>query len=193
MARVLAPVAVGIRRSHHDWSVTHAREPKTQTWQLWVVSSKLEEQIVDVEIKFVSVRSGKEIKEKLVQKNIKVKANGTTDVLEGVVNNVDEEPHVLAARIWIKGELVARDTDWPQPLKYLPFQSRNVQVEVVGNELHVSAEKPIKCLVFEEREGCHLSDSAIDVVPGDKQTILTRGLKAGDKPLDWTYLGAGEQ
>jgi len=46
--------------------------------------------------------------------------------------------------------------------------------------MHVSAERPVKCLVFEEREGCHLSDSAIDLVPTDKQIIRVRGLKAAN-------------
>ncbi|KAI1629939.1 beta-mannosidase [Exophiala viscosa] len=193
MARVLAPVAVGVRRAHHDWSVTHAREPRTQDWELWVVSSRLTEITADVEVKFVSVRTGHEIKEKIVKKGIRVTPNGTTDILKGQVDNLEEEPHVLAARIWVDGELVGRDTDWPQPLKYLQFPERNVKVEVVGDEMHVTADRPVKCLVFEEREGCHLTDSAIDVVPNDKQIIRMRGLKPGAPPLDWTYLGAGEQ
>ncbi|EXJ83022.1 hypothetical protein A1O3_06839 [Capronia epimyces CBS 606.96] len=193
MARALAPVAVGIRRAHHDWSVTHAREPRTQDWELWVVSSRLTEITADVEVRFVSVRTGLEIKDSIVKKGVWVRANGTTNVLEGCVDNIREEPHVLAARIWVGGELVGRDTDWPQPLKYLPFPGRKVKVEVVGNEMHVSAERPVKCLVFEEREGCHLSDSAIDVVPNDKQVIRVRGLAAGSPALRWTYLGAGEQ
>ena len=193
MARVLAPVAVGIRRKHHDWSVTHARQPQTQDWELWVVSSQLEEVVADVEVKFVSVKTGAEIKEKIVQKGIKIGANGTTDIIQGEVDNVAEEPHVLAARLWVDGALVGRDTDWPQPLKYLPFPERNVRVEVTGPKLRVSADRPVKCLVFEEREGCHLSDSAIDVVPDDTQIITVRGLKTEDEPLDWTYLGANEQ
>ncbi|KIV96985.1 hypothetical protein PV10_00795 [Exophiala mesophila] len=193
MARVLAPVAIGVRRSHHDWSVTHAREPQTQEWELWVVSSKLNDIQADVEVKFVSVETGREIKDKIVKTGIKITANGTTEVLKGLIDNVHQEPHILAARIWIDGELVARDTDWPQPLKYLGFPSRNVQVKVLDNEMHVKVERPVKCLVFEEREGCHLSDSAIDVVPGDDQIIRVRGLKPGDAPLNWTYLGAGEQ
>ncbi|KAI9872407.1 MAG: hypothetical protein M1823_008181, partial [Watsoniomyces obsoletus] len=115
MARVLAPVAVGVRRKHHDWSVTHAREPKTQEWELWVVSSRLEDLSADVEVKFISIKTGKEIKEKIVKRRVQVGANGTTDVIKGEVSNVEEEPHVLAARIWIGGNLIARDTDWPQP------------------------------------------------------------------------------
>lgn len=193
MARVLAPLAIGVRREHHDWSVTHARQPKTQSWELWAVSSKLEEKIVDIELRFVSVKTGKDIKEKILKKGIKLLANGTTDVLTGYVDNFEDEAHVLAARMWLDGKLVSRDTDWPQPLKYLPFPERGVKVEIKGGAMHVSVQRPVKCLVFEERKGCHLTDSAIDLVPGDDQIVRVRGLKSRDEPLDWTYLGAGEQ
>jgi beta-mannosidase len=193
MARTLAPLAIGVRRAHHDWSVTHAREPKTQEWELWAVSAKLETVTVDVELRFISVESGEDIKEKIVRKGVKLTANGTTNITTGYVDNFGEEKHVLAARMWRDGHLVARDTDWPQPLKYLPFSKRNVTVDVRGDKMHVTVARPVKCLVFEEREGCHLSDSAIDVVPGDEQIITVRGVKKGDSPLDWTYLGAVEQ
>lgn len=193
MARTLAPIAVGVRRQHHDWSVTHAREPKTQEWELWAVSSKLQTITVDVELRFISVESGKIIKNKITRKGIKLTANGTTNITTGYVDNFGEEAHVLAARLWHNGQLVARDTDWPQPLKYLPFPKRDVKVSMNGNKMHVTAARPVKCLVFEEREGCHLSDSAIDVVPGDEQVITVTGVKDGEPPLDWTYLGAGEQ
>jgi beta-mannosidase len=157
------------------------------------VSSKLEDIQADVEIRFISVESGKEIKDKIVRRGLKVKANGTTDIMTGTIDNIDEEPHVLAARIWVNGEIVARDMDWPQPLKYLPFPKRNVKVDVRGDQMHVTVDRPVKCLVFEEREGCHLSDSAIDLTPGDEQIVTVRGLKKGEEPLTWTYLGAGEQ
>lgn len=173
--------------------MAHAREPETQKWELWAVSSKLEDMIATVEVRFVSVRTGKEIKDRLVYHDVKIVANGTTNLDCGIVNNIEEEPHVLAARLWIDGCLVGRDTDWPQPLKYLHFPQRNLQVKIHGSSMHVSVDRPVKCLVFEERQGCHLSDSAIDVVPGDDQVVTVRGLKPGDQPLSWTYLGAGEQ
>lgn len=59
--------------------------------------------------------------------------------------------------------------------------------------MHITVERPVKCLVFEEREGCHLSDSAIDLAPGDEQIVTVRGVKKGEQPLSWTYLGAGGQ
>lgn len=193
MARVLAPVAVGVRREHNDWSISHARQPKTLEWELWAVNSNLEDVTADVEVRFISVETGREIKDKLAMTGIQVCANGTTDIATGSVDNVNEEPHVLAARIWVDGILVGRDSDWPQPLKYLSFPDRKVDVSIQGDVMQIEAERPVKCLVFEEREGCHLSDSAIDLMPGDKQIIKVEGVDSSDPPLSWTYLGVEEQ
>ncbi|KAK9350739.1 beta-mannosidase [Lipomyces doorenjongii] len=193
LARVLAPVAVGVKRKHHDWSVSHAREPATSEWELWVVSSKQEEITVDIELRFISVETGQDIKANIVKKDVIVKPNGTTNVVSGYVDNVNEEKHVLAARVLVDDNVIARDMDWPQPLKYLQFPKRNVKVDIRGNEMHITADRPVKCLVFEEREGYHLNDSAIDVAPDDEQVVTVRGLENGAEPLSWTFLGALEQ
>ncbi|KAF2437884.1 glycoside hydrolase family 2 protein [Karstenula rhodostoma CBS 690.94] len=189
MRRVLAPVAVAVKRAHFDWSVVHARVPKTSDYEVWVASSQPTELTATVELRFISVATGKEIKEKLVKQDVKLVANGTTDVLAGSIDNVKEEPHVLAARVWVNGDIVSRDVDWPQPLKYLDFEDRGVQVRPQGDTILVKASKPTKGLVFEERAGVLVHDSAIDVVPGDEQTIKVRGLGKSDTHLRWRYLG----
>ncbi|KAK0959875.1 hypothetical protein LTS01_021170, partial [Friedmanniomyces endolithicus] len=77
------------------------------------------------------------------------------------------------------------------PLKYLDFEDRGIEVISTGGRLiHVKAAKPTKGLVFEEREGVWVEDSALDVVPGDEQLIKVRGLGPEEKELGWTYLGA---
>jgi beta-mannosidase len=53
----------------------------------------------------------------------------------------------------------------------------------------VSAARPTKGLIFEERTGVLITDSAIDVVPGDEQTIKVKGINTSDAPLDWHHLG----
>ncbi|KAF2715713.1 glycoside hydrolase family 2 protein [Pleomassaria siparia CBS 279.74] len=190
MRRVLAPIAVAVKRAHHDWSVVHARVPAKSDFDVWVASSQPVIMKATVEVRFISVSTGREIKEKVVKRDIQITANGTTDVMCGWIDNVKEEPHVLAARIWVEGKLVARDVDWPQPLKYLDLEDRGVQVEHKGqDEMVVKADKPTKGLVFEERTGVLVHDSAIDVMPGDEQVIKVRGLAADDAPLKWTYLG----
>ncbi|KAF2484262.1 putative beta-mannosidase [Neohortaea acidophila] len=190
MRRVLAPIAVAVKREHHDWSVVHAHPAKSSTYQCWVSSSRLVDVEATVELRFISIQTGKEIKERITKKQVTIAANHSTEICEGVIDHEHEEPHVLAARIWIGDEVVARDVDWPQPLKYLDFCDRGVKVKRKGNEVTVTAEKPTKGLVFEEREGLLISDSAIDVVPGDEQVLTVRGLGPEDKDLDWLYLGA---
>ncbi|KAF1954771.1 glycoside hydrolase [Byssothecium circinans] len=189
MRRVLAPIAVAVKRAHHDWSVVHARVPKTSDYELWVASNQPAEASATVELRFISISTGKEIKEKVVKDNVKIVANGTTDVLSGSIDNVNEEAHVLAARIWVNGNIVSRDVDWPQPLKYLDFADRGVEIVPKGNTIVVRAAKPTKGLVFEERAGILVDDSAVDVVPGDEQVIKVRGLTASDAPLKWRFLG----
>ncbi|KAI9753775.1 MAG: Leucine aminopeptidase 1 [Chaenotheca gracillima] len=189
LARVLAPIAVGVQRAHHDWSVVHARPAKTSDWEMWVVSSKTVEITATVELRFISISTGAEIKEKMIKKDVKIVANGTTDVLKGTIDNVKEEPHVLAARVYIDGKVIARDVDWPQPLKYLSFEERGVSVQSNGDSITISAKKPTKGLVFEEREGVLVNDSGMDVVPGDEQVVKVKGLAKGAEPLGWTFLG----
>ncbi|PVH74871.1 glycoside hydrolase family 2 protein [Cadophora sp. DSE1049] len=189
MYRVLAPITVGVRRVHHDWSVCHARPAKTLAWDLWISSSEVKDVRVDVEPRFISIATGKDIKAAIVEKGVHVVANGATDVLSGEIENANEEPHVLAARVWVNGELRSRDADWPQPLKYLQFNDRGLKISSKGGQLHITTEKPVKGLTFEEREGVLLNDSAIDVLPGDEQVVTVRGMKEGDTPLTWRYLG----
>lgn len=190
--RVLVPVAVAVKRSHHDWSVVHARPAKTLDYECWVASSRTSDFTATVQLRFVSIATGKDIKDKLVKQDITIVANGTTEIFKGTINNETEEPHVLAARIWVDGEFVSRDTDWPQPLKYLDFSDRDVEVVPQGSKVMVRAGKPTKGLVFEEREGVLVDDSALDLVPGDEQVINVKGLGVNDKALGWTYLGAPE-
>lgn len=189
MRRALAPLAIAVKRAHHDWSTVHARSAKTLDYELWVASSKLEPLSATIELRYVSIATGKEIKEKMVRENVPITANGTTEVFNGTIDNVHEEPHVLAARIFVDGKVVHRDVDWPQPFKYLSFSERGVCVVREGEVIRVRATRPTKGLVFEEREGVWLEDSALDLVPGDEQVVRVRGLGVGEGMLGWTYLG----
>jgi beta-mannosidase len=189
MRRVLAPVAIAVKRAHHDWSVVHARPAKTSDWECWVASSKTTAVEARVELRFVSIETGKDIRPPTLIGNVSVPPNGTLNVLSGTINNETEEPHVLAARIWVEGKLVSRDTDWPQPLKYLDFTDRGVSVMQDSDHIVVTAKKPTKGLVFEEREGVLVDDSALDIVPGDAQVVKVTGVEDRDEPLKWRYLG----
>jgi beta-mannosidase len=189
MRRVLAPIAIAVKRDHWDWSVVHARPPKVLGWECWVASREATEVRGLVELRFISIASGKEIKPTL-RDNAVIQPNGTTIFFKGEINAEVEEPHVLAARLWIGQEVAARDCDWPQPLKYLDFTNREVTVNSISKDtMVVTAKRPTKGLIFEERPGVLIKDSAIDIVPGDAQTIKVKGMGPSDAPLRWRYLG----
>lgn len=181
VARILKPIAVGVQREHHDWSVAHAEPPKTSKYSLWIASSLREEVTGKVELRFVSVNTGTEIHERLARENVRIMPNGTTDIIvDDIIDHTGyPEPHVLAARVWVDGHIAARDVDWPQPFKYLDLSDRGLDVTVSesaeGRVLKINTQKPVKCLVFEEQDG-KFSDNALDIVPGDEQVVTVSGL-----------------
>ncbi|CDM38127.1 CAZyme family GH2 [Penicillium roqueforti] len=191
--RVLNPIAIGVRREHHDWSVSHAQPAKTSKYELWIASNQPKTVQGSIELRFLSVNTGRDLRAPIARENITIAANGTTDIINGVLDHIAEpEPHVLAARLWVDNQVVARDVDWPQPLKYLNLSERQVEVKRQTGKsgetvLVISACKPVKCLVFKEQEGVQLADNAIDIVPGDEQTVRVTGL--GSEPLRYRYLG----
>jgi beta-mannosidase len=187
--RVMQPLAIGVRREHHDWSAVHAEPPTQSRWEMWVASSRQEVVHGTVELRFLSVVTGTPA----LFSNVVIAANGTSEITNGAIDHVvQSEPHVLTARLWIDGQVVARDVDWPQPFKYLDFADRGLEVRQqpgssAGQQvLLISSRKPIKCLVFEERKNVRVSDSAIDIVPGDEQVVT---LNDSDPPLGYRYLG----
>ncbi len=190
-------LAIGVRREHHDWSVVHAQPKKQSRYELWVVSDRQQEVQGTVELRYISVTTGEDLRPSVVRENITIAANGTTTVIaDGLLDHLTvPEPHILAARLWVDGQVVARDVDWPQPFKYLDFADRGLEVTAragtTGEEqiLQISARKPVKCLVVEERDGVRLSDNAIDIYPGDQQVIAVTGLSADAPPLKYRYLG----
>ena len=104
----------------------------------------------------------------------------------------DPEPVVLAARLWVGNEIFARDVDWPQPFKYLDLSDRKLDVDAEllasgATRVTFRAHKPVKGLVLEESVGVRLSDNALDIVPGDEQSIVVEGLKG--RALKYRYLG----
>ena len=192
MARALAPLAIGVQRSHHDWSIAHARPPKSSEFELWAVSSHLEQVKVTVELRFICISTGMDLKPCLLRHNVLLAPNSTTPITNGTIDNVRDGPHILAARLWFEGKIVARDMDWPQPLKYLSFTDRGLTVLTEGEKVHVTVTKPVKGLVFEETDGLCYEDNAIDVAPGDVRIITVQGLSTAAAPLVWTYLGDDE-
>jgi beta-mannosidase len=187
--RTLKPIAGGVQREHHDWSVVHARPAKTSAFSVWIASNDQQETTVTVEIRFVSIKTGEDIRNKVVKKDLVLVPNGTTNVLTGQIDNTKDEPHVISVSVLKAGVLVSRDVDWPQPLKYLDFSDRGVEVQVTPGEYRITAKRPTKGLVFEELAGVSLDDNCIDLIPGEDVVVKAKGNGVLSELPKYRYLG----
>ncbi|AEO64472.1 glycoside hydrolase family 2 protein [Thermothielavioides terrestris NRRL 8126] len=205
--RALAPLAVGVSRKFHDWTTRPADElwrrntghvdPRRALtdirFDVWVVSSRLESVRGKVRVRFVSVRTGQEVRQS-IEKEVEVQPNGCTEVLEGCEFDwgeavVPEPEHfVIYASLWLDGAQVSSDTSWPDPIKYLDFPDRGVEVKRVGQGLvEVTAKRPVKGFVFSERSGVHLDDNGFDLIPQEEPKVVR--FEGTTEELAWTFVG----
>ena len=224
IARALRPIDIGVVRTYHDWTQTTqlidepsglrtgqidqtAPARSGSTYDVWIASSRVEEvPSAEVVVRFISVRTGKDITPSTRKANVIVAGNTTTDVVTGeelvpsipsgeeadstIPFNVDKwDPYVVHATLYLGGQEVASDTAWPEPIKFLDMSDRDVSFNVspAKDEITITAAKPVKGLVFEELEGVKLSDNGLDVMPGCSIVVKVDGAAADS--LKWTCVG----
>ncbi|KAJ0421347.1 glycoside hydrolase superfamily [Aspergillus carlsbadensis] len=183
--RAMREVDVGIsREGSGDWTEGHVNPVEVLggrgcRFDVWVASSRLEKVEVEVELRFISITSGAEVAER-VTKTIMADTNATTEILSKqkvqlrAPDTHEQDPFIIHAILQTTdGNVLATDTDWPQPLKYLDFTNRGVNVHFSAADdcITVSAERPVKGFVFEEREGLAFSDNGVDLVPGEEKAV----------------------
>ncbi|KAK7991290.1 glycoside hydrolase [Apiospora saccharicola] len=165
-------------------------------FDVWIASNGQQEDLVGgaiLAVKFVSVKTGEEVAEAIVkQVSSGQLGNGTTEILHDArveppakqdndlaydlasYNNdhnydlAEADPFVIHVTLHdAKGQLVASDCSWPDPIKYLHFPDRGVQVRYPDKfTAVVTAEKPVKGFVFGEVSQAALSDNGFDIMPG---------------------------
>ncbi|KAH8161088.1 hypothetical protein CIB48_g7156 [Xylaria polymorpha] len=205
----LRPLDIGLSREYHDWTSGHVdptESLKDTKFDLWIVSDRPKSVQVDVTVRFISIQTGQDIRQPMKLDSLTVHPNSTTEILKGhdlmgditgTQGNVQSsdiaelDPYVIHAILAIGKEIVASDTYWPQPLKYLDFGNRNVTFKVIGDsKVMVSAGRPIKGFVFEETRGVKLSDNGFDIVPGQEKVVEVTGTSM--QSLRYTFIGAPE-
>jgi len=213
--RAMQPVTVGIQRKYKPWTM----RPADTTWQrdtghvdmqdlwrnaefdIWIANSTTAELKCEVDIKCFSIHTGAEL-QRISKTGLVVLANQTTEIFCDYILIQDEtmggfqpfelakqDPYVVEVSLWIEGVAVARDTAWPDPIKYLKFDDRKIEIQYdEGNaSVVVSAKKPVKGFVFGEKEGMKLSDNGFDLMPLEPKEIRVSGCDA--RSLEWMYVG----
>lgn len=184
----------GSAGDHNDWTKGHAAPDSTSKYDVWIATNVSSIQAVKVELRLISIKTGLDIIAPQTE-DIEVQPNGTTVIRENATidNPPTLEAFVLLATLSIDGEIVSRDADWPQPFKYLFKEDRGLAITLSESQdtITVTAQRPVKGLVFGERPGLSFSDNGVDILPGHEYTIHTNGLK-GIEQLEWMFPGAGE-
>lgn len=205
--RDLSPVAVAALRTHDSWIAGHTTTRSWCEYDVWIASdgssaakrsaAQAGTGVVEVELRFISIRTGRDALPAQRERVAAVLSNGTTGVCDKVrlPNPPDSrDAFVIVATLLSDGVVVSRDVDWPQPYKYLSFaEDRGLQVRLAGSRtsVEITALRPTKGVVFAERPGLKFSDNGFDVMPGDKHIVHVEGL-GSDEQLEWMYLGMDE-
>ncbi|KAK7753810.1 hypothetical protein SLS62_004176 [Diatrype stigma] len=181
IARALKPVTVGVTTDYRDWTSGHA-DPRGLTtfekFDLWVVSSDVRPVELTLTVRVISIRTGEDVQTLLTRKPITAQPNSTTEILKdyAVPSSKQDmgkaeppfdisqvEPIIIHAVIEADDHVIASDTCWPQPLKYLDFSDRGVKIKASSpTQLSISASRPVKSFVIEERRGVKISDNGFD-------------------------------
>ncbi|KDQ51573.1 glycoside hydrolase family 2 protein [Jaapia argillacea MUCL 33604] len=174
-----------------------AFQSRSATIDVWGTNSRLSSRSVKLELNCVDINPGSNWSHK-VTREVVLFPNQSTELLSipcpcppapaPATKNEDSPATtsysvVVSARLLDPktGEVIARYADWPQPFRHVDFpQNPGLKITVEGESVRVSAEKPVKALVLSvDGDGGEVkwSDNALDIMPGDEQMVIAKGLQ----------------
>jgi len=172
---------------------------------IWGTNGTLEEKEAILEVRVFDLDSLDEdcLKETWTELVI-LGPNSTTELWRGKLPGQPDrtrecevsKPLVVSARLLHGNSVLARSCSWPEPFKFLrfpPVESLGLEVKMGqgGESITLSSKKPIKGIILDvDGADVEFSDQAIDLVPGDPQTIQALNLQSVQN-LKVRHLGDG--
>ncbi|KAK9368715.1 glycoside hydrolase superfamily [Lipomyces kononenkoae] len=187
--RESSPLSLGIYRDDRDKRAS-GRPAKSDTLyaygsqkllsvDVWAVNSSLSPVQGRLMVEFIEVFSGKIVFE--LQQDVDILANQSTQFLADVPVPTDCHTVVYVRLLDTSGSVLARASDWPQPLKYLSFNpGLNVAAEVKEDGfVTVTTNYPVKCVVLDVPGATTFDDNGFDAFEGDTIVVKAPGLAKG--------------
>ncbi|KAH7345103.1 beta-mannosidase [Rhizoctonia solani] len=210
IARELRPYTAGITRK----TVKTPLGPKSALYssiethlEVWGTNSTLEAKKATLEIRSFDVEGGGKLID-TQRFDVVLAPNSSTELWKGALpgegkRTRDSDPQnmiVVQARLLdAGGEVLARYSNWPEPFKFIHFptpEQVGLKISPSNGEvpdetiITLSASIPIKGIILDvEGDDAKWSDQAIDLVPGDDQAVVVKGLKG--REVNARYLGDG--
>ncbi|KAB5578052.1 beta-mannosidase precursor [Coniochaeta sp. 2T2.1] len=200
MKRDGAPLALGILRSTPEakrlksppppvLGPPHDLAPKHHVFDLWAVNGTLQDVDVHIEVRLYDIESGVLREERLLGSQALL-SNRTTELVEDM--RIDEKTAVQAIMRDRDGRVIARASDWPQPLKYVTFAaSPGVSLSVMDGKVEIRVTAPVKGVqVCVSQPGRNVSweDNGVDLFPDDVYILPASGLVKDDQ-VEVRYYG----
>ncbi|CAL5868501.1 uncharacterized protein PFLUO_LOCUS2727 [Penicillium psychrofluorescens] len=195
-----APLALGMSRSTPELkklkspppqilAPPHDLAPKKNFIDVWAVNGTLKDFPVQIEVRLYDIATGA-LREERSMDIQTLLSNRTTELLEDL--SVDDKTAVQAIMKDPQGgHVIARASDWPQPLKYVTLSaSPDVTLSVLDGKLEIRTKVPVKGVVVSvaDDRDVDFGDNGVDVFPDDVYTICAQGLAKDDK-VEMRYYG----
>jgi beta-mannosidase len=187
IARELRPITFGISRVYPK--IKSSQKGDLVNFEVWGGNSTLDTVEVDLEIEFYSISTGDRVWQ--VEHHVSLAANQATEVSTvSEYSKSDPDDTVVSVSYGLpSGEIQRSSANWPQPLKYIDFIDRGLEMEVKGEQILLSAEKPVKGVMLDvegnDDSDLEWTDNGFDVMPGEKVKIIAKGLRDRSVRVSW--------
>jgi beta-mannosidase len=190
--RESAPLVIGLHRSTPDLKrlksppprvpgAPHDLSKKDYIFDIWAVNTTLQEITLNVELRLFDTETGNVLDKNVLERQV-LPSNRSMELMAD--QKVDDRTAIQAIARDIDGRVIARASDWPQPLKHVHLPtSYDVKLRILNGKVEVISSAPVKSLelyITDENRHITWGDNGLDVFPGDVYVIDAEGLLEGD-------------
>lgn len=148
---------------------------------------------VKVEVRLYDIQTGVILEEKFICPST-LQPNRATELAEDW--SVKQTTAIQAKLLDMDGNVIARTSDWPQPLKHVLLPpSYNVALTVLDGEVEIRTNAPVKGVelyMADDSRDVRWDDNGVDVFPSDTYVVKARDLVKGDD-VRARYYGSGHE
>jgi beta-mannosidase len=119
---------------------------KEKRLQVRAMNFGIDEVSTELSIQGIDVLSGKTTWERRL--HVLVLPNQSTELFDERLEDPAEQT-IFLAHLIKEDKVIARVTEWPQPLRHLDLPNPSVNVRVEGDHIHVSSPLPVNGVVFD--------------------------------------------
>jgi len=150
---------------------------------------------VKIEVRLFDILTGAVLEEKFMALH-NLAANRTTELAAGL--SVHKTTAIQTRMLDPDGIVIARASDWPQPLKYVMLPSaaaQGITLTVTDGAVEIRSKTPCKGVelyMADEARDVWWEDNGVDIFPGDIYVVKAPGVVKSDD-VRMRYYGLGHE